>query len=142
MNSPVLVDASAWIAIVDRGDYYHSIAQSTYDDLLTDEVLLVTTNWTGYEALSIVKSRIGYTQMISLWEQLNDPETVRLVYITEEIELAGLDIFLRYRDKTWGVVDCASLVVMDMAGCNQAFAFDTHFREASRQRGFEVIPIL
>jgi len=140
MKSPVLIDASAWIAIVDRGDYHHSIAQSTYDDLLDDEVLLVTINWTGYEALSIVKSRIGYAQTLSLWEQLNDPETVRLVRITEEIELAGLDIFLRYRDKTWGVVDCTSLVVMDITGCNQAFAFDTHFREASRQRGFEIIP--
>ena len=85
---------------MDRGDYYHSIAQSTYDDLLADEVLLVTTNWTGYEALSIVKSRIGYAQTLSLWEQLNDPETVRLVRITEEIELADLDIFWRYRDKT------------------------------------------
>jgi len=84
------------IAIVDRGDYYHPIAQSTYDDLLADEVTLITTNWTAYEALSIVKSRIGYTQMISLWEQLNDPETVRLVHITEEIELASLDIFMRY----------------------------------------------
>ena len=96
MKVSVLVDASAWIAIVDRGDYYHPIAQSTYDDLLADEVPLVTTNWTGYEALSIVKSRIGYAQMLSLWEQINDPETVRLVRITEEVELAGLDIFLRY----------------------------------------------
>ena len=32
--------------------------------------------------------------------ELNDPETVSFVRIIEEIELAGLDIFLRYQDKT------------------------------------------
>ncbi|MGH2531362.1 MAG: hypothetical protein ACRDJW_03545 [Thermomicrobiales bacterium] len=63
-----------------------------------------------------------------------------LVRVTERIEGRALDLFFAYQDKTWGVVDCASLVVMEDLGCRQAIGFDYHFMEASRQRGFELIP--
>ena len=49
------------------------------------------------------------------------------------------ELFWQYKDKDWGVVDCASLVVMDEGGCNQAFAFDRHFMEASQQYGFSLV---
>ena len=63
-----------------------------------------------------------------------------LVRVTEDIETRALDLFFAYQDKSWGVVDCANLVVMEDLGCRQAFGFDHHFLEASRQRGFELLP--
>lgn len=52
-----------------------------------------------------------------------------------------MEIFWRYRDKTWGVVDCSSLVVMRALEFQRAFAFDAHFVEASRQFGFTVLTV-
>lgn len=100
---------------------------------------LVTTNWTAYEALSIPKSRAGVEVATDLWGTLSDREAVTLVDVTPEIERQALDLLFGFRDKTWGVVDCASLVVMEELGCRQVIAFDRHFVEASRQRGFEVL---
>jgi len=140
MRNSTFMDASAWVATVDENDWNYEGARRIYRELLTKRIPLTTTNWTVYEAITLTKSRIGYSQAFTLWERITDSNLVTLVRITEDIETAALNIFWRFRDKTWGVVDCASLVVMERMACEAAFAFDGHFKEASRQYGFRVIP--
>ncbi|MBM3236043.1 PIN domain-containing protein [Candidatus Poribacteria bacterium] len=140
MRNSVFIDASAWIGIIDENDRRYEIAQRTYNELLANKTPLTTINWTVYEAISLVKGRRGYSQAYTLWERITTSRLVTLVRITEDIEAAALNIFWRYRDKIWGVVDCASLVVMERMDCEAAFAFDGHFKESSRQYGFQVIP--
>lgn len=142
MSKAIFVDASAWIGIINRRDGYHQTAQWTYRGLLEDGIPLLTTTWTAYEALSLIKARIGYGKMAELWEVLNDPGIVKLVRVSRAIEDAGLDIFFRYRDKAWGVVDCTSIAAMRLLNCRKAFAFDQHFREAGQQSGLEIIPAI
>jgi predicted nucleic acid-binding protein len=138
-GSPVFVDASGWIAGANRRDTYHDAARPILDACFADGVHLITTNWTAYEAISIVKSRAGLEGAEKLWSLLQNPQAVEFVRVTEEIEAAALDLFFRYRDKNWGVVDCASLVVMERLGCRQALAYDHHFVEESHQRGFQTL---
>lgn len=140
LPSSIFVDASAWLALVNDRDQYHKSAQSLFMEFFDAQLLLVTTNWTAFEALSMIKSRAGLEVARDLWTLLTNPNSVEMVRVTEEIEARALDLFFAYRDKTWGVVDCTSLVVMDDLDCRQAFGFDHHFMEASRQRGFEMIP--
>jgi len=140
MRNSTFVDASAWVATVDENDWNYERAQRIYHELLNQKTPLTTTNWTAHEAITLTKSRIGYSQALTLWERITNSKLVTLVRITEEIEKTALNIFWRFRDKTWGVVDCASLVVMERMACEAAFAFDGHFKEASRQYGFRVIP--
>ncbi len=102
-------------------------------------MLLITTTWTTYEALSIVKSRLGFSQAERLWERINSRAVVDVVRIEEQTEQAALGLLWRYKDKKWGVVDCVSLVVMQSPGCRHAFAYDGHFVEAGRQFGFSVV---
>ncbi len=102
-------------------------------------VPLITSTWTAYEALTIVKTRLGYNQAERLWERIQRPSVVDLVTVDERIEAEALELFWEYKDKDWGVVDCASLVVMDGTDCRQAFAFDRHFVEASQQYGFSLV---
>ena len=100
---------------------------------------LLPIQWTAYEALTIVKAKLGYGQAERLWRRIQRPSVVELVTVDERIEAEALDLFWRYKDKDWGVVDCASIVVMDGTGCRQAFAFDRHFMEASQQYGFLLV---
>jgi predicted nucleic acid-binding protein len=136
----VFVDASAWLAASNQRDAHHAIAREMFDECIAARVRLVTTTWTAYEALSIVKSRVGFNAAIDLWDLLTDHAAVELLAVPVSVEERALQLFLAYRDKTWGVVDCASLVVMEELGCRHAFGFDHHFVEASRQRGFELLP--
>ena len=59
MSEPVFVDASAWVAITNRKDRNRGEAVKIFQRLLITQTALVTTNWTAYEALTIVKSRLG-----------------------------------------------------------------------------------
>lgn len=139
MTAPVFADASAWVAIANRSDRYHAEAIRAYQSLLRDQTPLVTSTWTVYEALSIVKTKLGYHQAGRLWERICRPSVVSLIKIDERIEAEALQLFWRYRDKSWGVVDCSSLRLMEKVGCHQAFAFDRHFSEASKQYGFSLL---
>lgn len=101
MRGPVFVDASAWIALLNADDRHHSAAQTLYDELLKDQTPLITSTWTLYEALSLLKTRRGHAQAQALWEIANNSRVVRgCVKVTDEIEAAGLDPFFRYQDKT------------------------------------------
>ena len=139
MSQPVFVDASAWVAITNRKDTNHRKAVQIFRRLLGSSTRLVATTWTVYEALTIIKSRLGISQAEHLWDRLQARTVVDLVWIDEKVERDALDLFWRYRDKTWGVVDCSSLAVMQDLECRYVFAYDRHFIEASRQFGFAVL---
>ncbi|AOQ24403.1 hypothetical protein MTAT_23540 [Moorella thermoacetica] len=79
MSRAVFVDASAWIAITNRRDDYHFVAQELYRELLAEKTPLFTTTWVAYEALSLIKSRMGYKKTLELWEVLNNQRLVKLV---------------------------------------------------------------
>ncbi|WP_338835351.1 hypothetical protein [Neomoorella thermoacetica] len=54
---------------------------------------LFTTTWVAYEALSLIKSRMGYKKTLELWEVLNNQRLVKLVRVSRIMEEAGLKIF-------------------------------------------------
>src|SRR5207245_2098174 len=60
MSQPVFVDASAWVAVTNRKDRNHKEAVQIFRRLLSSSARLVATTWTAYEALTIVKSRLGF----------------------------------------------------------------------------------
>lgn len=138
MAEPVFVDASAWIAIMYRYDENHAAAAAIYKKLLDENVLLLVSNWTAYEAYTFIKSRSGISKARKLEKKLNDPTLVLFERISYELERNALGIFWKYADKTWGVVDCSSLVLMKKYNCKRAFVFDRHFLDAARQFGFYV----
>lgn len=93
MNEPVFVDASAWVAITNKRDRHHNEALRVYGGLLRSVVPLITSTWTAYEALTIVKTRLGYNQAERLWERIQRPSVVDLVTVDERIEAEALELF-------------------------------------------------
>ena len=102
MREPVFVDASAWIAITNRKDRNRGEAVRIFQRLLGTPTALVTTNWTAYEALTIVKSRLGFSQAERLWQRITSRTVVELVEVDQEIESDALRLFWRYQDKKMG----------------------------------------
>ena len=138
MSEPVFVDASAWVAITNRTDRVHGEALRIYHRLLRSQTPLMSSTWTAYEAVTIVKTKLGYSQAERLWQRMLQPSVVTLIKVDEGIEEEALGLFWSFRDKDWGVVDCASLRIIEETGCQQVFAFDRNFTEASKQYGFSL----
>jgi predicted nucleic acid-binding protein len=139
MAELIFTDASAWIALIYTKDSYHQQASATYRSLVDKGCPLIVTNWVAYEALSFVRSRAGYAVTVALNQILHNQQLVWWEQVTPAIEEQAVQMFWRYEDKTWGIVDCASLVVMQLLGCQRAFGYDHHFVEAARQSGFHLL---
>jgi predicted nucleic acid-binding protein len=53
-----------------------------------------------------------------------------LVHISQALFDRALELYDRRFDKTWGLVDCASFLVMEDQGISQAITNDRHFEQA------------
>ena len=61
--------------------------------------------------------------------------SVEVVAAGDGMITKGLTVFEKHRDKSWGLVDCISFVVMRENGITAALTFDADFAQA----GFELI---
>ena len=139
ISSIVFVDASAWIALFHQKDAYHLSAWRVYERLLDEGKGFLTTNWVAYETITVLKNRASYDAAKTLWNILQDPELSQVISINKRLEERAVDLFWRYQDKRWGVVDCSSMLVMEMKNCSLSFGYDHHFVEASKQYGFTLL---
>ena len=135
------IDTSFWIAYLDRSDRYHPIAAPAFSSL-NSSYLLVTTNFVVHETLTYLNCSLKAHAQAKAF--LN---TIRLavregflvvVRIDDDREERALDLFIRYSDKDFSVVDCVSFVVMQDRGVEVALGFDDHFK----QMGFQLVPSL
>jgi len=58
-----------------------------------------------------------------------------VIHVDERLLEKALDIYEKYDDKTWGLVDCLSFIVMGERGLTDVLTFDADFAAA----GFTVI---
>lgn len=60
---------------------------------------------------------------------MTDPRC-RVVFITAALLRRSLELYLARGDKHWGLVDCASFIVMIDEGITEALTNDRHFEQA------------
>ena len=63
-------------------------------------------------------------------ERVRSSPNAKLVFATAELLSSALDLYDQRTDKSWGLVDCASFVVMRQQGITEAFTNDRHFEQA------------
>ncbi|MGA1357449.1 MAG: type II toxin-antitoxin system VapC family toxin, partial [Prochlorothrix sp.] len=58
---------------------------------------------------------------------------VKVVSIDPPLFQEGLELYKSRTDKTWGLVDCISFIVMTRNKLSQALTADRHFKQAGFQ---------
>jgi len=125
----ILVDTSAYFALVDRTDRHHSSAVSF---VRSNEVPLVTTDLIVVEALNLVRVRLGQSHAIRLGRRLLNPAVTPVLKVSEGDVAQAWRLFQRYRDKAFSFTDCTTFALMGRLHISTAFAFDIHFRQYAR----------
>ena len=124
----ILVDTSAYFALVDRTDQHHAAAvgfvQSNDRPLVTTDLIIV-------ETLNLVQARLGPSPAITLGKRLLAPTTI-VLKITDPDWAQAWRLFQRYRDKEFSFTDCTTFALTARLGVSTAFAFDIHFRQYGR----------
>jgi hypothetical protein len=126
----VFVDTGGWVALRYGRDQYHGRARSLLRRLQSDGLGLVTTEWVLGEAVTLLKARGAVDQALALGDAIQTGRLGYLVESTPERRRRAWDLFIRYRDRRVGWVDCASFAVMEEIGLTQFFGFDEDFVRA------------
>jgi hypothetical protein len=66
---------------------------------------------------------------------LRSNANARIARTTPDLFDRGLDLYMSRRDKTWGLTDCISFLVMEAHGLTEALTADEHFTQA----GFKAV---
>lgn len=142
MNDVILVDTWALLALANRKDSFHSIANSTYETILGKAFQLVVSDYILDETITALFKSSRFEDAAKFIETLMDAISAGQV-ILERIDEDKFDFAWQlrriYRDKPdISFTDLTSFVVMRERGIKKAFTGDIHFEQVGL--GFEIVP--
>jgi uncharacterized protein len=126
----VFVDTGGWVALRYGRDRYHARARTLLRKLRSAGIGLVTTEWILAETVTLLKARGAVDHALALGDAIQAGRLGYLVESTPERRRRAWELFVRYRDRRVGWVDCASFAVMEELGLREFFGFDENFVRA------------
>lgn len=126
----VFADSGYWIALLDARDQLHERASSLTrslggDEIVTTELVLVET-FNHVAAGGPTARRLA----VALLRDVLDRPNIEIVPHTSERFRAAAARYEARSDQTWSLTDCASFLVMEERGIQEALAYDRDFEQA------------
>jgi len=126
------IDTTFVVALVNHKDQYHDQATALskkYENapvLITEAVLLEIGN-------ALAKD---YKQKaVEIIKAFRSSDEVVIIEQNSQLFLKGFEMYEKYKDKAWGMVDCISFVAMRENKITDALTTDDHFKQA----GFNIL---
>jgi predicted nucleic acid-binding protein len=132
MPNRIFVDTSFVLALINERDQYHDQAETL--SYKFENSLLITTDAVLLEIGNALAQDFR-AEAIVLIKALRSSNRVDVAEIDKRLFENGLEVYEKYDDKTWGLVDCISFVVMRENGITEVLTFDGDFTQA----GFTVV---
>ena len=132
MANRVFVDTSFVLALINERDQYHKHAEAL--SFKFEESSLITTVAVLLE-IGNALAKDFRQEANTVIRLLRDSARVDVVQIDERLLEKALEIYEKYDDKTWGLVDCVSFIVMGERGLTEVLTFDIDFSAA----GFTIV---
>lgn len=125
----LFVDTSAWLALNDKNDQYHTRAAAKISDIKKYKIELITSAYIIDESITLIRYRISHQAAVTFGESLLKSSIVSIIDVTQEDRLKAWEVFKRYGDKELSFTDCTSFVLMRNLKIHKAFTFDEHFKQ-------------
>lgn len=124
MDDKVLIDTSAFYALISSADEFHPRARSIYSDLLDQRAELYTTSYVLVECMSLVQRRLGFDALTRFVTSIEN--VVGIMWIDSQSHQAAWDMLRARRGRGLSLVDCTT-VVLARSLDSRVFAFDDDF---------------
>lgn len=128
--SAVFADTGYWIALFNPRDALHTkaitVSQTIQAQALVTSHMVLTEFLNHYSAMGGQFRQRAFEVAKHLQQ---DPEIEIVPQTSEQFEKA-LMLYGQRKDKSWGLVDCASFLIMQERNIWQALAYDEHFKQA------------
>ena len=127
-SSRLLLDTVFIQALLNKRDQYHARAQAFLPRVRTAKEVWVT------EAVLIevgnALSAVNRMAAVKFIEQCYRTANLQVVSVDTPLLTRALQLYHERPDKTWGLTDCISFVVMQSQGLTDAVTADEHFVQA------------
>lgn len=126
----IFLDTAYVNALINTRDQWHDAAVRWEHKLAAGRRRLITTEFILVEiadGLAAVRFRLQAIQVIAA---LRASSYVQIVAASSVLVTQALDLYQVRADKTWGLTDCISFVVMKEHGVSEALTPDEDFRQA------------
>jgi predicted nucleic acid-binding protein len=133
MANSLFLDTNGWLALLHAGDSKHREADNVWRDMIGRGYHVVLTDWIIAETGNgSARSKDRGLLAEAVQTTIGDSR-VELIVVEQELLNRALEFFGQHRDKSWGLVDCASFLVMRDRGIAEAFTSDRDFEQAGFQ---------
>ena len=136
-RNATVVDTSAHYALADENDAHHLEAVKFAEQLSSQRVIWVVTNFIIAETYGLLLLRLGRHAAFRFLDRILysvADGTTHLERVTEDDEERAWEILQVYADQEFSYVDATTFAVMERLNLTRAFAFDRHF-EVFRLKG-------
>ncbi|OQW92134.1 MAG: nucleic acid-binding protein [Thiotrichaceae bacterium IS1] len=128
MGERWLLDTVFIQALLNHRDQYHAKAK-----VWLPRLRMATEVWVTEAVLVEVGnalSAINRTAAVQFIQQCYTTPNIRVVTIDTPLLTRALNLYQTRSDKSWGLTDCISFVVMEEHGLTEAVTADRHFVQA------------
>jgi predicted nucleic acid-binding protein len=105
----IFVDTLFIVALINKRDQYHQIALNLAEQY--ENCPLITTDAIFLESGNKLSANYR-NEVVELIEQFLASDEVDVIRLTPELFDESLRLYKKHQDKSWGLVDCFSFVVM------------------------------
>lgn len=124
----IFVDTSFWVALRNRSDSSHDLAQSLLARHASEPLL--TSNHVRGETWTLLRRRAGHRSAVDFLDSIDRSPRVRVVFVSEEVETAAVRWLRRHDEREYSFVDATSFALMRSLRIRDALAFDGDFSAA------------
>ena len=121
------IDTSFVVALVNRKDQHHSRAFELASEF--EQQSLITTDAVLLEIGNALAKNFREAS-IQVIDDFLTSDKIQIVSLHPDLFQRAFSLYRSHLDKTWGLIDCVSFVVMRDAGVINALTTDKHFGQA------------
>lgn len=130
----VFVDASAYLAVLNKKDSNYKKALKISQELFEGGGEFVTSNIVIYEVYTVLSLRID-KKLAGEFKETLERSPILIIYLNKELDVNAWEIFQRQTSKNVSFFDCTSFAVMEELGIGSVFSFDRDFKRYTRKTG-------
>ena len=134
-TTDIFLDTAYAVALSSRRDNLHQQARKLAAEIRAKRIRVITTQAVLTEIGNSFASRVNRGKAVILIAALINDENVSILPFNEQFFEEAFELYQERQDKSWGMTDCSSFVVMRQLGIKEALTADHHFQQA----GFRIL---
>lgn len=129
-SQSIFIDSDVFVAAVKADDVHHAKVKRLFTALEKKLVTFYTSNYVFAESVTVISQRIGRMVALQFIDSFKSKDSLfATIWITEELEAKGLEVFEKQTSKNVSLIDCTNIAIMREHSFDAIFSFDEIYRK-------------